>query len=804
MTCKVTAVVSTYNSEQFIRGRLQNLVDQSLYKKGELEIIVIDSHSPENEKEVVEEFQAKYNHIIYKRTSGRETLYKAWNRGIELMNGDYFINANTDDRFTPDALEKLAASLDNDWNADAAYGNWLYTGVQNDHIHSSTDKVLVTYPNYFPPAFIYFQITGHACLIRKNIFDEIGLFDPSYTIYGDREFMLRFALKGKKALHTGQTIGLYFENREGLVNQVNDKNQKEFKKISKDFFKKGNLLKLFSFTEQDSYPTHLELLDYVLALCKNELYAGEKSYFFYKLGEDIVNSIHRSHQDSYKSARLENNSGIISLAAGKKDQARRYFEKALMLTLSEYETTSGKTGWTQIIADNRQKCRKGVSDAENYHWISIDKNRFKSSYSIEKRRQLEEIRDTKKLNHTYQKLAGNLQKCIQTGHLDKAYRMIDKYRNSGIARSDLNILHLLLLQQSNKAKAEEIIRDIQWGDMNHPEMVPLVVDKIEKSGWNDLTITFLNDCFAHTFDRDEQLINKWYDYHFDEGNFSYLIDQLSKLESEATDKKKLTCLLQKALKARWVKEFGSIKEYQTKEVTNPLISVIISTYNAEKFIAARLDNLLMQTISNQIEIIIINSGSQQRESDIVASYKKRFKNIKLIETGRETVYKAWNRGIKAARGTYVTNGNTDDRHRLDALEKLADIFRQQQELDILYPNVLQTRNENLSFKEEFVHSAFNFAEYHPEILRAGYCFPGPMPMWKKSLHDEAGYFEEDFVSSGDLEFWNRVVSEIEHCKMKNINKYLGLYLKSPQSIEHRNEQAKSEEHTIIKKRYDIW
>jgi len=56
---KVSAIVSTYNSADFMRDCLHDLVEQTLYKKGELEIIVIDSASEQKEKAIVQEFQAK-------------------------------------------------------------------------------------------------------------------------------------------------------------------------------------------------------------------------------------------------------------------------------------------------------------------------------------------------------------------------------------------------------------------------------------------------------------------------------------------------------------------------------------------------------------------------------------------------------------------------------------------------------------------------------------------------------------------------------------------------------------------------
>ena len=48
---------STYNSEAFIRGCLQDLVEQTLYQKGLLEIIIINSGSQQNERAIVEDFQ---------------------------------------------------------------------------------------------------------------------------------------------------------------------------------------------------------------------------------------------------------------------------------------------------------------------------------------------------------------------------------------------------------------------------------------------------------------------------------------------------------------------------------------------------------------------------------------------------------------------------------------------------------------------------------------------------------------------------------------------------------------------------
>jgi len=125
----VSAIVSTYNSERFIRGCIEDLEAQTIADR--IEIIVIDSASPQNEGAIVAELQQQYPNIRYTRTAERETLYKAWNRAIEQARGRYITNANTDDRHRRDALEVLVRTLDENRDAAFAYGDALVTLEEN-------------------------------------------------------------------------------------------------------------------------------------------------------------------------------------------------------------------------------------------------------------------------------------------------------------------------------------------------------------------------------------------------------------------------------------------------------------------------------------------------------------------------------------------------------------------------------------------------------------------------------------------------------------------------------------------------
>ena len=234
-------------------------------------------------------------------------------------------------------------------------------------------------------------------------------------------------------------------------------------------------------------------------------------------------------------------------------------------------------------------------------------------------------------------------------------------------------------------------------------------------------------------------------------------------------------------------------------VDSPLVSAIVSTYNAERYITGCLDDLLSQSISNQVEIIVVDSGSQQNEAAIIKAYQDRYANIRYIRTKRrETVYGAWNRGIRAARGKYITNANTDDRHKQDAFQTMVDILEQKPEIALVYADCLVTENENETFEQCSPVAAFKWLDWDRERLLMRGCFVGPQPMWRRSLHDEYGYFDSDLITSGDYEFWLRISQT--HA-FYHIPKFLGLYLRSPQSIEHRHRSQQSSENTQILELY---
>lgn len=220
-----------------------------------------------------------------------------------------------------------------------------------------------------------------------------------------------------------------------------------------------------------------------------------------------------------------------------------------------------------------------------------------------------------------------------------------------------------------------------------------------------------------------------------------------------------------------------------------LVSAIVSTYNAERFLRACLEDLEAQTIRDRLEIVVIDSGSEQDERAIVAEFRQHYSNIVYVRTERENHHAALSRGIRLARGAYVTMANTDDRHRPDAFERMVRVLEARPEVALVYTDCAITDQENATLETGPIIGHFRPPDFDPKLLFRG-CFVGPQPMWRKSLHERYGFFDPDFEIAGDYEFWLRLARTETFAHLPEV---LGLYLMSPTSNERMNRIRRHQE-----------
>ena len=102
----------------------------------------------------------------------------------------------------------------------------------------------------------------------------------------------------------------------------------------------------------------------------------------------------------------------------------------------------------------------------------------------------------------------------------------------------------------------------------------------------------------------------------------------------------------------------------------PLVSIVIPVYNGENYIGSAIDSVLRQTYQN-IELIIVDDGSNDNTENIVKSYGSRVRYIKKQNGG---VASAVNVGVSAMKGSYFAWLSHDDIFHPEKISRQMDAF----------------------------------------------------------------------------------------------------------------------------------
>lgn len=91
----------------------------------------------------------------------------------------------------------------------------------------------------------------------------------------------------------------------------------------------------------------------------------------------------------------------------------------------------------------------------------------------------------------------------------------------------------------------------------------------------------------------------------------------------------------------------------------PLLSVVIPVYNAQRYVGAMIDSVLTQTFK-EFELIVVNDGSKDDSLDVLNSYAEKDGRIVVINQRNQGPSAARNAGIEKARGDYIMFLDADD------------------------------------------------------------------------------------------------------------------------------------------------
>ena len=106
-------------------------------------------------------------------------------------------------------------------------------------------------------------------------------------------------------------------------------------------------------------------------------------------------------------------------------------------------------------------------------------------------------------------------------------------------------------------------------------------------------------------------------------------------------------------------------------------------------------------------------------------------------------------------GDYITNVNCDDRRSAKGLEKQAVMLYNNPDIELVYNDSFITHEPNIMFEDvKEGTQKYNFEQFSIEAMLRGN-LPHNNPMWKSTIHEKHGYFNQYYKSAGDWDFWLR-------------------------------------------------
>lgn len=155
----ISVIMPVKNGHKYIK----EAIDSVLSQKMNTEIIVVDDGSSDNTAEIAESMGCQ---VIRHETSKGQVAAK--NSGLKQANGEYILFLDHDDIMNPETLKKLYEEMvadDKLYMVMAKVQDFLSPDITDNNVSYKEEP--------------YFGLFTGAVLMRKALFDKVGLFDES-------------------------------------------------------------------------------------------------------------------------------------------------------------------------------------------------------------------------------------------------------------------------------------------------------------------------------------------------------------------------------------------------------------------------------------------------------------------------------------------------------------------------------------------------------------------------------------------------------------------------------------------------
>jgi glycosyltransferase involved in cell wall biosynthesis len=185
----------------------------------------------------------------------------------------------------------------------------------------------------------------------------------------------------------------------------------------------------------------------------------------------------------------------------------------------------------------------------------------------------------------------------------------------------------------------------------------------------------------------------------------------------------------------------------------PAISVIMSVYNAGRYLREAVESVLAQTFTD-FEFLIVDDGSTDGSPRLLQEYERRDPRIRLTVRGNKGLTRTLNEALAVARGEFIARMDCDD-------VALPERFEAQREFLLSHPDVVCAGSywqlvDAAGRLLTTIRPPTEDAEMQRLLLRGHSPICHPAAMFRRDAAARVGGYDETFTTAQDVDLWLRL------------------------------------------------
>ena len=191
----ISVVMPVYNAEAFLEEAIESILDQNFTN---FEFIIVDDASTDNSSKIIQQYSRKDKRIIHLRNDNNLGIAETRTKGTKSAKGKYIAVADADDISIPTRFARQFEYLESH-NDCGVVGGFL------ELFDSDTGKIIGVRKYHEDDArlrkklFLYSPVAQPVSIIRSEVFDTLGYYDPKFPPAEDLDLWFRIGTKYKFA-----------------------------------------------------------------------------------------------------------------------------------------------------------------------------------------------------------------------------------------------------------------------------------------------------------------------------------------------------------------------------------------------------------------------------------------------------------------------------------------------------------------------------------------------------------------------------------------------------------------------------